>query len=64
MRFCTGCQCDREEEGGVWRKAYRTRRWICKPCVEKKTESIYKNRSGIACDVERLMRQLYAKAGL
>ncbi len=62
MRFCTGCQAHRSEEGGITRRARKTARWMCKACAEKKTESIYKATSGRACNVQKLMTSLYEKA--
>lgn len=63
VRFCTSCQCRRDVEGGVYRKLKNGGRWICKPCVEHKSDSIYKNTSGKPVDVQRLMTQLYERAG-
>ena len=42
MRFCTSCQTNREEEGGVMRKLRSTARWVCAPCLNRNTNSIYK----------------------
>jgi hypothetical protein len=61
-KFCTSCQCTRDAEGGVFRKTRTSGRWICQPCAEHKTESIYKNRSGQIADVNRIMEKLYRKA--
>lgn len=41
MKFCTSCQGvktegERQRRGKVWR-------WICKDCLERKSESIYKS---------------------
>jgi len=63
-KFCTSCQCTREIEGGVFRKTRTSGRWMCKPCSEHKTESIYKNRSGQIADVNRIMENLYRKAAV
>ncbi len=63
-KFCTSCQCTREIEGGVFRKTRTSGRWMCKPCSEHKTESIYKNQSGQAADVKTLMAKLYRNAAL
>ena len=61
-RFCTSCQSDREQEGGVFRRGPRTNRWICQSCVEHKTESIYRNTSGKLSDTAHVLRQLYGRA--
>jgi hypothetical protein len=61
-KFCTNCQSQREVEGGVFRKSRTSGRWMCKPCSERKTESIYMNRSGKVADVKTIMSKLYQKA--
>lgn len=61
-KFCTSCQCYRDTQGGVMRKVKTTARWICQPCIAKKSESVYKNRSGRVADVPALMAKLYARA--
>jgi hypothetical protein len=61
-RFCTSCQCTRDMEGGVFRKTKTSGRWMCKPCSEHKTESIYMNRSGRVADVKTIMEKLQRKA--
>jgi len=61
-KFCTSCQCTRDIEGGVFRKTRVSGRWICKPCAERKTESIYMNRSGRVADVKKIMYKLYRRA--
>ena len=61
-RFCTSCQCTRDVEGGVFRKTRTSGRWMCKPCSEHKTESIYMNRSGRVADVKTIMEKLQRKA--
>jgi len=61
MRFCTNCQSTRDMEGGIFRKTKTSGRWICKPCSEHKTESIYLNRSGKVADVKTIMEKLYRK---
>ncbi len=43
-RFCTGCQCMRSVEGGYLKPTAGSRRWLCKLCAERKSESIYKSR--------------------
>lgn len=63
-KFCTSCQCTREMEGGAFRKTRSSGRWICKPCLEHKTESIYMNRSGKIADVKTIMAKLYRKAAV
>ncbi len=49
-------------EGGVFRKTKTSGRWMCKPCSEHKTESIYMNRSGRVADVKTIMEKLQRKA--
>ena len=61
-KFCTSCQSTRELAGGVYRKTKANDRWICAPCSEHKTESIYMNRSGKVADVKTIMAKLYSKA--
>mgnify|MGYP003651114558 CR=1 FL=1 len=61
-RFCTSCQCTRDMEGGVFRKTKTSGRWMCKPCSEHKTQSIYMNRSGKIADVKTIMEKLQRKA--
>lgn len=61
-KFCTSCQSTREIEGGKFRKTKASGRWICQPCFERKTESIYMNRSGKVADVKTLMEKLYRRA--
>jgi len=63
-KFCTNCQSQREVEGGVFRKSRTTGRWMCKQCFERKTESIYMNRSGKVADVKTIMSKLYQKAAI
>ena len=45
-KFCTSCQCTRDLDGGIYRRGKNTARWICKPCVERRSESPYRNHSG------------------
>lgn len=55
FRFCTSCQVTRPIEGGVLRQTKSSPRWICKPCVEKKSMSIYQSqRPTSPADFERL----------
>ena len=63
-KFCTSCQCTREMDGGVFRKTRSNGRWICKPCLEHKTESIYMNRSGQVADVKKIMEKLFRKVAV
>jgi hypothetical protein len=42
-RFCTSCQCHREEATGEMRVTPKARRWICRACLDRKSESIYRN---------------------
>jgi hypothetical protein len=58
-KFCTSCQSTRDLAGGVYRKTKSSGRWICQPCSEHKTESIYMNRSGKIADVKTIMKNLY-----
>jgi len=41
MRFCTSCQYTRAEEGGEKQQRGKITRWICKACLDKKTQSKY-----------------------
>jgi len=63
-KFCTNCQCMRELAGGEFRKTRVSGRWICKPCLERKTESIYRNKSGKVADVKLIMEKLYERAAI
>jgi RNA polymerase-interacting CarD/CdnL/TRCF family regulator len=63
-KFCTSCQCTREVDGGVFRKTRTSGRWMCQPCSQHKTESIYKNKSGQIADVKKIMEKLYRNAAL
>lgn len=60
VRFCTSCQSHRDIDGGVYRKLKNSGRWICKPCITHKSDSIYKNTSGRIADVRKIMEKLYA----
>ncbi len=42
-RFCTSCQSDRQESNGEYRYFGKMKRWICQPCIQKKTVSIYRS---------------------
>jgi len=44
-RFCTSCQSDRVEDGGEYRHFGKMKRWICSPCLQHKSVSIYRNTS-------------------
>jgi hypothetical protein len=61
-RFCTNCQSNRDITGGIYRKTRTSGRWICQPCSERKTESIYTNKSGKIADVKTIMEKLYRGA--
>lgn len=61
MRFCTSCQADRDASTGEVRQLRRTSRWVCQACVERKSESIYRNHSGRSADVAKLMDYLYRR---
>jgi hypothetical protein len=54
----------RELAGGEFRKTRVSGRWICKPCLERKTESIYRNKSGKVADVKLIMEKLYERAAI
>ena len=41
MRFCTSCQFTRAEEGGEKQQRGKILRWICKGCLEKRSQSKY-----------------------
>lgn len=43
IKFCTSCQAVRKLEGGIVRVSTKSRRWICKSCLDRKSESIYKS---------------------
>ncbi len=60
-KFCTSCQAMRSLEGGVVRQTRGVPRWICQPCLQKRSPSIYRNQSGRPADVEKIMRGLYAR---
>ena len=57
-RYCTTCQSSQLEEGG-YKKPGSNRGWRCATCLACKSESIYKNRSGRAADVKKIMEDLY-----
>jgi hypothetical protein len=64
MRFCTSCQCDREEAGGVYKHLNKTARWVCLACIERRSPSIYRNVSGRNTkpeDVKRAFRGIYGQ---
>ena len=42
-RFCTSCQATRTMEGGERRMTRGVPRWICRACLARKCESIYKS---------------------
>lgn len=42
-KFCTSCQSSRTLEGGVRKVTRGVTRWVCRACLERKSESIYKN---------------------
>jgi hypothetical protein len=51
IKFCTSCQAMRSLEGGVVRQTRGVPRWICQPCLEKKSPSIYKSYKADAVQV-------------
>lgn len=61
QRFCTGCQCLRDASTGQTKHFRTTARWLCQLCVDRKSESIYKNRSGKPANVAKIMDALYRK---
>lgn len=61
-RFCTSCQAIKDEAGGVFKRVKTTARWICLDCVNKRSESPYKNQSGRSADIRKLLAQLQARA--
>jgi len=63
-KFCTSCQSTRDLAGGEFRKTRGSGRWICQPCLEHKTQSIYMNRTGKIADVKTIMAKLYRKAAV
>jgi hypothetical protein len=42
-KFCTSCQAMRALEGGERRVTRGVPRWVCRACMERKSESIYKS---------------------
>lgn len=52
MKFCTSCQFTRAEEGGMI-KPGKIKRWVCKQCIDKNTDSIYRRREEPSLFVER-----------
>lgn len=52
-KFCTSCQATRSVEGGEIRATRGVPRWVCQACIERKSESIYKNHS----NVERQLKE-------
>lgn len=58
VRFCTSCQASREEATGEYRQLNKTARWVCRMCLERKSESIYRNVSGRAADVARILGRM------
>jgi len=43
MKFCTSCQYTKPLEGGEKQQRGKILRWICKGCLNKQTESKYRN---------------------
>lgn len=43
VRFCTSCQATRSVEGGEIRPTRGVVRWVCRPCIERKSVSIYRS---------------------
>jgi len=42
LRFCTSCQASRDATTGEMRVKPKARRWVCRVCLERKAESIYR----------------------
>jgi hypothetical protein len=42
-KFCTSCQATRTMEGGERRITRGVPRWVCRACIDRKSESIYKS---------------------
>ena len=66
MRFCTTCQSDRDEEGGVTKRTGKfgqCSRWLCKSRAERKTVSIYKSKGGntTQAKLDKLRLALYTR---
>jgi hypothetical protein len=59
MRFCTSCQSRQPDHNGESPKGFRG--WRCQKCVEKRSESIYKNKSGRIADVRKILDDLSKK---
>lgn len=47
-KFCTSCQAMRALAGGERKTTRGVPRWVCQPCLQRKTESIYKNQKAEA----------------
>jgi hypothetical protein len=61
QKFCTSCQAMRDGSTGEKRRLRNTARWVCRMCIERKTDSIYANQSGRSADVAKLMDALYRR---
>ena len=42
-KFCTSCQATRQLEGGERKITRGVSRWVCRACIDRKSESIYKS---------------------
>ena len=42
-KFCTSCQVTRSVEGGEFKVTRGVNRWICLPCLQRRSGSIYKS---------------------
>lgn len=51
----------RDANTGETKRFRTTARWLCQLCVERKSQSIYRNQSGRPADVRKLMDALYRK---
>jgi hypothetical protein len=47
-KFCTSCQATRTMEGGERRITRGVPRWVCRACIDRKSESIYKSQKADA----------------
>jgi len=52
-RFCTSCQFDRDASTGEYKAYTKTRRWVCRLCIERKSPSLYRNLSEDKHDTKR-----------
>lgn len=56
-KFCTSCQAMRSVEGGERKVTRGVPRWVCRACIERKTESIYKSQRADAIEARKKNEQ-------